>query len=300
MVRHLNFWIACCHLLLFMSLHELVSLNVLSWHELSISNHIHFPRASKLPMFNETWNPHHPSSLVAVPRGFRTTKTGRVSGGGDNSTRRMRPKGSSYAGSSYQTQGKICRKLPGKITRFSCSFSVIRCSINFFNTNLGTQMHQNFCSNFSIAGAWLTATCFKVAQAMHPCIARWMPRKEWTINKVEHCWSLLESHADQSPSLGQQQPSPARSAKLHRPELGASRPEMCKWRDIYTWEVAASVGFEHESCMNVSELTLPQEREKNDQTYKLSIVLIHHDLYYAHTILYLTQMWQWIWVTGVE
>ena len=41
MVRHLNVWIACCHLLLFMSLHELVSLNVLSWHELSISNHIH-------------------------------------------------------------------------------------------------------------------------------------------------------------------------------------------------------------------------------------------------------------------
>ena len=97
MVRHLNVWIACCHLLLFMSLHELVSLNVLSWHELSIS--ISIPRASKFPMFNETWNPHHPSSLVAVPRGFRTTKTGRVSGGGDNSTRRMRPKGSSYAGS---------------------------------------------------------------------------------------------------------------------------------------------------------------------------------------------------------
>ena len=125
-------------------------------------------------------------------------------------------------------------------------------------------------SNFSIAGAWLTATCFKVAQAMHPCIVRWMPRKEWTINKIEHCWSLLESHADHSPSLGQQQPSPARSAKLHRPELGASRPEMCKWHDIYTWEVAASVDFEHESCMNVSELTLPQEREKNDHRKRIN------------------------------
>ena len=149
--------------------HQLISLDILSRHEMSIS--IGIPRASKLPILAfQEGSRRYPLAYPLItwitnvaPRGFRTTKTGRVSGGGDNSTRRMRPKGSSYADTLiYQSQGKICRKLPffgwqNMEKHGTTRFSYVFCSWMFARISQHKCGHPNapnflLSSNFSIAG----------------------------------------------------------------------------------------------------------------------------------------------------